>query len=124
MHIVFDSVLSKLGDKYTLLELDTFQDPITARRSTAWCVVENIPLDELPIAQELRLAHDSMMRLYRDRQWDRCINTAQGLRGRWGGELDSFYDNLEQRVQELRDQELDLSWDGSMPKFLDSNPGA
>ena len=124
MHIVFDSVLPELGDKYMLLELDTFQDPITARRSTAWCLVENIPLAELPIAAELRGVHESMMQHYRDQHWDRCEITAQGLMGRWGGAVDSFYENLLQRIQQLRDQELGDGWDGSLPKFLDSNDGA
>jgi hypothetical protein len=43
--------------------------------------------------------HADMMQAYRDQNWDYCLHAIKGLTGRWNGELDSFYANLLQRVE-------------------------
>jgi hypothetical protein len=118
MHIVFDDALQELGDKFMVLELDTFRDPINGHTRTAWCVVENIPLEEMPVADSLRQAHQDLMQSYREQQWQRCHNAIGGLMGRWNRELDSFYEIMIQRVQSLEQQCLPADWDSAVPRNL------
>lgn len=114
MNIVFGDIAEDLKERFMCLELDTIRDPTTDQRHTAWCVIENIPLDEMPIADHLRQAHHDLMQAYREQQWHKCREAIQGLRGRWAGEMDSFYDILGQRVDDLSQQELPTGWDGSI----------
>jgi len=118
MHIVFDDALKELGDKFMVLELDTFRDPNHGHVRTAWCVVENIPLEEMCIADNLRQAHQDLMKSYRAQQWERCENAINGLLGRWNRELDSFYEIMSQRIDSLRQQDLPADWDSAVPRHL------
>jgi len=34
------------------------------------------------------------------------------LRGKWNGEIDSFYDDITQRITELKEQTLSPNWTG------------
>lgn len=118
MHIVFDDAVAELGDKFMLLELDTFRDPRNGTAKTAWCVVENIPLEEMCVADNLRRAHQDLMQSYRDQRWEQCENAIGGLMGRWNCELDSFYEIMAQRIESLRTEILPQDWDGSVPRLL------
>lgn len=114
MNIVFGNTVETLQSRFMCLELDTFKDPQTKELHTAWCVVNNIPLDEMAIADHLRQAHQDLMRDYRGREWQRCRDAIHGLRGRWNGEVDSFYDILLARINDISDQPLEPDWDGSI----------
>lgn len=110
MHIVFDEAVELMRSKFLVLELDTFR--LTDRLHTAWCVIENMPLEELPIADKLREAHEDLMHSYRTQQWHRCATAISGLMGRWNGDLDTFYENLAARIQTFSQQELPDGWNG------------
>lgn len=112
MHIIFSESLAHLPEKFTVLELDTFQNGND--RTTAWCVVENIPLSDFPTLDSYKKVHSDLMQAYRDQNWEYCTGAIKGLRGRWNGELDSFYDNLEQRVSEYQVNPPPEGWDGSL----------
>jgi hypothetical protein len=56
------------------------------------------------------------MQAYRDKNWEYCESAIKGLTGRWNGELDSFYSTLGQRIESLRQQVLDNTWDGIIEK--------
>ena len=51
MHIIFGDSLHLIPEKFTILELDTFEDG--DKQETAWCVVENIPLGDFPTPESL-----------------------------------------------------------------------
>ena len=57
--------------------------------------------------------HHDVMQAYRDRNWEYCQSAIAGLIGRWNGELDSFYQDLAQRVAEFSSQEPTPEWDGT-----------
>ena len=46
MHIIFNDAVKEIPDSFTILELDTFRHPGSNEISTAYCVVEKIPLPE------------------------------------------------------------------------------
>ena len=72
MNIIFGKdVAEELSSKHTLLELDT----ITIKSSapiTVYCVIEHIPLDELPKTEALKEMHSALMENYRKRNWQFC----------------------------------------------------
>jgi hypothetical protein len=115
MHIIFGNKRDLIPDSFTVLELDTIRNSAEAEAVTAYCVVDVIPLDELPHAHEHAQLHQELMTGYKNRDWNRCEDIITGtLRGRWNGAVDSFYDQLLTRIQQLRDQPLADDWDGSL----------
>lgn len=114
MHIIFDEAVANLADKFTVLELDTFR--VEGKNKTAWCVVENIPLGDFPTIDAYKRVHSDLMQAYRDKNWEYCESAIKGLTGKWNGELDSFYSTLRDRIENLRQQTLDQTWDGVLEK--------
>ena len=113
--ILGKSDANKLNDKYIVLELDT----VTIKNSTpivAYCVVENMPLTEMPQAADLKMIHASLMPAYRNREWKYCEQAIAKLTGCWGGDLDTFYDSLLTRVRAYKANEPGPDWTGVIPK--------
>jgi hypothetical protein len=111
MNIIFgkeqaDSML----EKYTVLELDIFQIGNTSDTVTAYCAVENIPIDQLLQVPELKIKHANMIDYYRTRQWTACQSELDQLIGQWNGELDSFYQEVSARIDQFVAQDPDLTW--------------
>ena len=99
MNIIFGDALDSLPNNYTVLELDTFVLPPDGAARTSYCVIEKVPLTDFPVMEAFIKVHTDMMQAYRDQNWDYCLHAISGLIGRWNGELDSFYSNLLQRVE-------------------------
>jgi hypothetical protein len=102
MNIIFGDALESLPDNYTVLELDTFVFAPDNHIRTSYCVIEKPALIEFPLMEAYIKVHTDMMQAYRDQNWDYCLHAIQGLTGKWNGELDSFYNNLLDRVQNFR----------------------
>lgn len=98
-----------MDHKYTALELDTFCMP-NGSRHTACCIIENIPIDELPQTENLKQLHGKLIANYGQRRWDFCEQAIEQLMGRWGGEVDSFYVDLKNRIDQLKGMNLDDTW--------------
>jgi len=116
MHIIFGESVKELGDKFTVLELDTFKFRGTGQKVVSYCVVQNIPLADFPVVDASIKVHHDMMKAYRDQNWEYVETAIKGLTGKWNGELDSFYQVLYERVNTLKEQTLDESWDGTIEK--------
>lgn len=102
MHIIFGKEQAdELSNKYTVLELDTFQFGNTGPTVTAYCTVETIPLEELAQLDATRKQHADLLINYNLRNWSACLTAIAELRGKWRGELDTFYQDLETRIQSL-----------------------
>ena len=112
MNIIFGDSVKLLGDKYTVLELDTFFVTESQQTITTYCVVEKIPLQELPTAERWSRAHHDMLREYRAKNWNFVLNALEELRGRWAGEVDSFYDIMKQRCNEYQLNDPGPEWTG------------
>lgn len=118
MHIIFGESAKDLSDKFTVLELDTIKLEGTGEKFTSYCIIENIPLGDFPVIDSYIKVHHDMMVAYRARNWEYCESAIKGLTGKWNGEADSFYDVLYRRIQELKETELDDSWDGSILRSI------
>jgi hypothetical protein len=119
MNIIFGkSQIDTLPEnKFIVLELDQIQYG-TGRPDSAYCVVEHVPIVELPDVEHNAQLHKQLILSYRQREWQNCYNLIEGLRCKWGGELDSFYSDLYNRVQSLENQVLDDSWTGIITKTV------
>jgi hypothetical protein len=113
MYIIFGDAAAEIPDGHTVLELDTVRRPPDNVAITAYCVIDKIPLQEFPIAESNKQLHSELLQHYRAQEWDQCGQAIQTLLGKWNGELDSFYINLEQRVEQYRSNPPDAVWDGS-----------
>lgn len=112
MNIIYGHQRHLVPDSYTVLELDTFQTT-SGQKQTAYCVIENIPLQDFPVLDAYIKVHHDLMQAYRQRNWEYCQSAVTGLMGRWNGELDTFYQDLVDRVAALSMQDLSPEWDGT-----------
>ena len=116
MNIIFGSThVNQLAEKYVVLELDTFIVG-NSEPTTSYCVVEKIPLSEFNILESTKKLHSELIFSYRNRDWQRCEEIIELLMGKWNGELDSFYETLQTRIQDYRENPPDNSWTGTIFK--------
>jgi hypothetical protein len=54
--------------------------------------------------------HSDMIREYKRANWDRALELTSGLVGHFGGELDSFYENVLDFCRECA--KVNMKWDG------------
>jgi hypothetical protein len=110
MNIIFGKdVADELRNKHTVLELDT----ITIRGSgpiIVYCIIEHIPLDELPKAEGLKELHAALMENYRNQNWGFCVDAIEQLMGAWNSEADTFYENLLERVIQYQAENPGPDW--------------
>jgi hypothetical protein len=118
MNIIFGDALDSLPDNYTVLELDTFVLPPDGECRTSYCVIEKVPLTDFPLMEAYIKVHADMMQAYRDKNWDYCLHAINGLTGRWNGELDSFYTNLLQRVEQYQTDSPGDEWTGYIDRTV------
>jgi hypothetical protein len=118
MNIIFGDALETLPDNYTVLELDTFVFPPDSKKRTSYCVVEKVPLTDFPMMEAYIKVHADMMQAYRDQNWDYCLHAIKGLTGHWNGELDSFYSNLSQRVEQYQAKPPGDYWTGYIDRTV------
>jgi hypothetical protein len=116
MNIIFGDSAKQLSDKFTVLELDTIRITNSSEKFTTYCVVESIPLVDFPkVSAYIKLHHD-MLQGYRNQEWSYCQDAIKYLKGKWNGELDSFYEEMSSRIDQLKDQLLPDDWDGVLDR--------
>lgn len=116
MNIIFGDARKELADNFTVLELDTFKTPEGKQPVTAYCVVETMPLHEFPLAEAHKKIHEDLINAYRNKHWDYCKQAIEGLTGKWNGELDTFYSNLLERINQHAADGVSDDWDGILLK--------
>ena len=117
MNIIFGDNIAELArEKYTVLELDTFM--IEDQTATAYAVVEKIPLQEMATLDQFKTLHENLMVEYRKRNWKYCEDAMEHLKGRWNTELDTFYSEIYNRIQDLKTQLLPDDWIGAVIKSV------
>jgi hypothetical protein len=115
MNIIFKENSADIEKRYVVLDLDTFSIP-DGSTHTVCCVVENIPITELSETENLKAVHANLLASYGQRNWDQCEQAIAQLVGKWGGEVDSFYEDIRSRVNRLKTLTLDDRWSPVIPK--------
>lgn len=113
MNIMFeDSITDEVKQKYILLELDTFYFTNANKTSTAYCLVEHTPLQEMLTVEQFLDLHKNLIKNYRLKNWKYCEDAIEHLVGRWNKELDSFYIDISNRITQNKTQDLSNDWTG------------
>jgi hypothetical protein len=86
----------KLKENYTVLELETFEH--NGEKVTAFCVVNQVPVMELPSLEQHKKLHETFIAEYNAGNYSFCKDVVEHLIGRFGGELDSFYQTLLDKI--------------------------
>lgn len=119
MQIIFGDYSKIIGDKYTVLELDTLKSPSTGKTLTCYCLIDYIPLTEMPLAASHVNIHKDLIKAYYNRHWTYCEHAIEGLTGKWNGAMDTFYSNLLDRVKKYQVDPPEDGWDGTIEKEFD-----
>ena len=99
MQIVWDKVaVEQMKNTHTLLELETFDfkgEPVTT-----YCVIppEKI-FKDLSILPTLKEIHAKFLEAMSNKDLSSCELLSQQLIGRFGGELDTFYEEILKRLK-------------------------
>lgn len=118
MHIIIGaSNAENLKEKYTLLELDVIKYDAEKPAQPAYCVLEDIPIAELPDIDQFADLHGKLIENYRKRNWNYCEQALDHLMGRWGSQMNSFYTELTQRIDKYKEQDPGEDWDYSIHKY-------
>jgi hypothetical protein len=109
MKVIFDKNLVQ-DDRYTFLELDTVMQPGLKEPVTLYAVVDELPLEEIVDLEALKVMHQTLIANYKTGKWDQIESNVEPLRGKFKGELDSFYQNIIDFAAESA--KLNKQWDG------------
>lgn len=93
MDIIFSrQAADDLSERYTVLELETHQ--IDDKIFETFCVVpgDQIPIEEVVKLDHWKKLHNEFVQANKDKNAKLCHDLRTYLKGKWGGELDEFYD--------------------------------
>lgn len=117
MNIIIDpDQIDRYRENYTVLELDTIRIVPMNKLVTAYCVVDTIPIVELPLTQSKINLHANLLINYRKRDWNYCHQALDHLIGSWNKELDSFYEDIRSRINAYMKNDPGDHWDGVIEK--------
>lgn len=92
-----------LRTKYTVLDLETLE--VEGKQLEVYCLVpgDKINITELPYLEKYIQLHNDFLHGYQTEQYNYCVQCIEHLRGKFGGEVDSFYDEILRRIDEKLD---------------------
>jgi len=123
MHIIFGRALAEeMRSKYTVLELDRIQIEPNGPVLDSYCVLEKdqIPLTDIWKIENLERLHSKLLENYCRRDWNFCEQALTHLKGAWGGTVNSFYDELSNRIAKYKQQDPGPTWNGVYEKHNSS----
>lgn len=98
MHIVLTkAVADELRNRYTLLELDSMPHPDGPIPSFCVLPVEQIVMEMSSLDTNVAL-HEQLVQAIKDNQPNTALSLCEQLMGKFGGELDSFYTVIVDRI--------------------------
>ena len=110
MHIILgEEAAAPMRSKYTVLPLDDMKVG-DAPVLTAYCIVENLPVTEREQLEHTVNLHNKLVENYKKPDFGFCEQALDHLKGKWGKQLDSFYDVLSDRIGKYKDTDLS-NWD-------------
>ena len=95
----------RLSEKYTILPLESmkFKNAPDLPITTAYCLIENIPTNEMNKVEEHKALHIKFYENYQKGNFNFCTQALEHLKGKWGGEIDSYYVIMEERISKYKD---------------------
>lgn len=99
MQIIWNpEAVARLKGSHTILELETFF--VNGENITAYCVVpaEKI-INEISQLENNKELHINFVKAFNEKNYALCEELHQHLLGKFGGELDSFYDEILKKIK-------------------------
>lgn len=95
----------KLREKYTVLDLEEVEKE--GVKIEVFCLIpaEKIGLGQIADLDNWVKLHNDFLNGYHTEQYDYCLQCMEHLRGKFGGEVDTFYDEIERRISEKQQTE-------------------
>jgi hypothetical protein len=105
MQMIFNrAIAEELSEKYIVLELEphVVQDAVLE----TFCVVESdkIPITEVTMLDHWKKLHREFVQANKDKNTKLCQDLAEHLMGKFGGEVDSFYEVVLDRAKFKQEQ--------------------
>jgi len=101
MQIIWNQeAAEKLKNTHTILQLETIEvagfGPVTG-----YCVVpaEKISLSGFATLERYKKLHETFITAYNEKNYQLCQDAGEHLLGAFGGELDTFYDEILTRIR-------------------------
>ena len=94
-------------DTYTLAELDE----IAVKGKTKGVKIFTI-VDGTGINKEYIGIHNKFLKSYRKQDWGNALQISSVLKEAFQGELKSYYEMMDERIEELKENNLGEEWDG------------
>jgi len=101
MNIIFGrDNAEKLREKYTVLDLEKLI--VEDKELEVFCLIpgDKITIQDLPQLESWTKLHDDFLQAYKDEKYAFCIECIENLKGKFGGEVDTFYDEMRKRIEE------------------------
>lgn len=109
MQIIFGREnAEKLREKYTILDLETIEfEP--GKKVDVFCLIsaEALTITDLPMLEKYVQLHNDFLNGYAKKEYDYCRQCVGYLKGQFGGEVDTFYDEILRRINEVEQTESD-----------------
>jgi hypothetical protein len=108
MNIIFGREnAEKLREKYTVLDLEKLV--VEDKEVEVFCLIpaEKIALPDLPQLEHWVKLHHDFLHGYNTQQWNYCRQCIEYLTGKFGGEVDTFYEEILKRIDSVDPQKSD-----------------
>jgi hypothetical protein len=102
MQLIFGKdVAEKLKERYTVLELETLD--VEGKPLEVFCVIpaEKIAMSELTTVEHSTKLHNDFVAALKRSDHKICQDLSVHLIGRWGGEVDTFYEEILKRINSI-----------------------
>ena len=99
MNIIFGREnAEKLREKYTVLDLEKLV--VEGKEVEVFCLIpaEKIALPDLPQLEQWIKLHEDFLKGYHKKEYNYCRQCIEHLMGKFGGEIDSFYEEILKRI--------------------------
>ena len=93
MDIIFNrQAAEEISKRYLVLELEPHN--IDGQILETFCVIsgDKVPLVELDKLDHWKKLHEEFVQANKDKNGKLCRDLAEYLKGKWGGELDEYYE--------------------------------
>jgi len=90
----------KLKEQYTVLELETIDVEGTPLEVFCLVTTEHIGITNMPEIMQWIKLHEDFLHGYKTKQYKYCRDCIEHLMGKFGGELDTFYEEILRRINE------------------------
>ena len=102
----------KLREKYTVLDLEKLtvkDDNGQTVEMEVFCLIsaDKISIGDLPQLEQWIQLHNDFLNGYHTQQWNYCRQCIEHLMGKFGGEVDSFYTIILERIDAADPQKSD-----------------